>query len=142
VSSDAFFAITISSLAIYMAVNAMWTKEFYRLQSGGKRLLVHAMGCAVAACLGIVALLVVDASFYFGASYLFMPLLYLGLLLSASRITRRLHGRQLLVAANVNLEQERMRGAKFSDYAFFLAVHVVPMIVPAFVFETILGVGV
>jgi hypothetical protein len=134
-SPDLFSTITVILYVLYVSVNGLWTKEFYRIQGHGRRFAMHVVLCVLLAVVGVGASISFGKEYYFGATYLAMPAVYLFLLVLASVWTRKHHGRVLILATKNNMQSEETRLAQFSDYLLFFVVHIVPIVVPMMLFD-------
>lgn len=78
-------------------------------------------------------------TFGLGDLYLCIPALFLLLIKAADYLTLKLHGRHLILAYKFNMASEETRNAHFTDYFWFILVYLIPLILPIFVYDVILG---
>lgn len=134
-SLDVFTTATVIFYVVYVCVTGLWTNEFYRIQELGQRFKVHAVFSAIIASAALGAWTTLGAEYQLGTAYLTMPVVYLFLLVAASKWTQARHGRRLIRATKNNMQSEETKDASFSDYMLFLGVHVTPLILPLALFD-------
>lgn len=130
-----WLAMGLVSHVLYFGVTTLWTREFYRIQESNNRTFVHMLVASVLASVGIAIANLLGTEFWYGSTYLLMPLLYLFMLKSLSALTNRIYGRTLIFAVKNNMMAPETRDAKFWDYLVSFALVLIPLVIPPAIFE-------
>lgn len=130
-----WLAMGLVSHVLYFGVTTLWTREFYRIQASNNHTFVHMLVASVLASVGIAIANLLGTEFWYGSTYLLMPLLYLFILKSLSALTNRIYGRTLIFAVKNNMMAPETRDAKAWDYVASFVLMVVPLVIPPAIFE-------
>lgn len=133
------YSLILLALAIgYVFVLMGRNERFSKLLHSPPFLAKHLRIAGILAAVSLIKILSLS-TVQLGDLLLWSPLLYLSLTKAADAWTMRKHKRHLIKASKLNMASEETKDASFSDYAWFIIVHFVPLVLPLFVFDVIMG---